>query len=83
VAMKNPDTRVIGLECNHHVSFARKHSNITASRVTPLGLSIGIGGVKGTVTLDDDVEIVTMKMDRMGKTDTNFLNDKVVPLSQC
>ena len=78
--MEKPDTRIISLESNNHITLSRQHRNITTWGVGPSRAEGSFSSIEGTVTLVQDVEVVAVKMDRMCEANANLLNEKVVPI---
>jgi len=77
--MEKPDTRVISLKSNNHITPSRQHRDITTWGVGPPRAERSFSSVKGAITLVQDVEIVAVKVDRMREANGNLLDDKVVP----
>jgi len=79
VAMEKPDTRVISLKSNNHITLSRQHRDITAWGVGPPRAERSFSSVIGAITLVQDVEIVAVKVHRMREANGNLLDDKVIP----
>lgn len=85
MAMHDPCAGVVGLESNDEPATGVKHSDISTSRV----VVIQIGEVvlcEVSYTSAQDVEVVSMKMDRMRDVDRrcscDLLNDPVIPFTR-
>ena len=65
--MHNPHAGVISRESNEHVATRGQQSSVTTSRVVEVK-TVG-GSVPGTCAATDDVVVVAVEMDGVGKGD--------------
>ena len=65
--MHNPHAGVISRESNEHVAARGQQSSVTTSRVVEVK-TVG-GSVPGTCAATDDVVVVAVEMDGVGKGD--------------
>jgi len=78
VAMHEPDTWVVSLESQDDETCSWQKSSITTSRVVEVERWIG-SGIRGTSSLSQDEEIVTVQMERVRQWNGRF-DDNVNPL---
>jgi hypothetical protein len=82
MAMHEPGAWVVGLECKHEVAACRESSSVTTDRVVSFEAR-NVAAPFGVFSLVEDVEVVAVEMDRVGKRrggSVVLLDDPVLPL---
>jgi len=76
MAVHEPSARVVCWECEDQVAASRQSSDVTACRV-----EAGGSAIPDVVTSVDDVKVMAMQVDGVGKLDdAGGLNPLVLPL---
>jgi hypothetical protein len=83
--MHEPGAWVVGLECKHEVAACRESRGITTDRVVSFEAR-NVAAPFGIFSLVEDVEVVAVEMDGVGKRRGGgvvLLDDPVLPLFLC